>query len=63
LIKYANPRAISTDSSHQKTSQNVDEVNSFAKRIKELTAMLEKIIGNGAPLSDAMRDRIERLSQ
>ena len=62
MIKYAKPRAV-TDLSPQKTSQNVDEVESFAKRIKELTAMLEKIIGNDAPLSDAMRDRIERLSQ
>jgi hypothetical protein len=47
----------------QKTSQNVDDVKSLAKRIKELTATLEKIIGHDVPLSDAMRNRIERLSQ
>lgn len=62
LFIYVNSRMV-TDLSPQKTSQNVDDVKSFSKHIKELTAMLEKIIGNDTPFSDAMRDRIERLSQ
>ena len=52
-----------TDPSNQKTSQNIDEVESFAKRIKALTESLEDIIANDAPLSNGMRGRIERLSQ
>jgi hypothetical protein len=48
---------------YQKTAQNANDVESFAKRIQELTAMLERAIGGNMPLSQATQDRIDRLSK
>lgn len=48
---------------YQKTAQNANDVESFAKRIQELTAMLERVTGGNMPLSQATQDRIDRLSK
>ena len=47
----------------KKTSQNTDDIESFAKRIEALTETLEKAIEGGALLSKSMLGRIDRLSK
>lgn len=54
----------------QKTSQNASDVASFAKRVKDLTDMLEKATdifkdeaGENTHMSQAMKTRIERMSK
>ena len=47
----------------QKTSQNADDIESLAKRIKTLAETFEKATERGVPLSKAMLERIDRLSK
>ena len=47
----------------QKTSQNADDIESLAERIKTLAETLEKATERGVPLSKAMLERIARLSK
>jgi hypothetical protein len=47
----------------QKTSQNADDIESLAKRIKTLAETFEKATERGVPLSKAMLERIARLSK
>jgi exonuclease VII small subunit len=47
----------------QKTSQNADDVESFAKRIQALIEILEQVTKGDLPLSKPMLDRIDHLSK
>jgi hypothetical protein len=47
----------------QKTSQNADDIESLAKRIKTLAETFEKATERGVPLSKAMLERTDRLSK
>ena len=56
-------RVMTLNKQYQKTAQNANDVESFAKRIQELTAMLQRATGGNMPLSKATQDRIDRLSK